>query len=76
MKEQRQEYVFIFYNKIDKTYSAYGSLSALFQDEKDNIRRKIRTLRKIDFSLENYEDAKCIIRKLQIIRKKQQDIFL
>lgn len=67
---------FILHIKEPNTFYLFGSLVQLFAEHGEVVERKIRTLRNIDFDLEDYEDANVKIMQRTIIRSKHRENFL
>lgn len=67
---------FILHIKEPNTFYLFGSLVQLFAEHGEVVERKIRTLRGINFDLEDYEDNNVKIMQRSIIRSKHRDNFL
>lgn len=68
--------VFIFMEKEGGRIAVYGSLKALYDEEKGVVRKSRQTLYNgFDFDQEDYEDDRCRILKRSVKRSKQT-IFL
>jgi hypothetical protein len=64
---------FILQLKESNTFFLYGSLVQLFKEHGDVVLKKIRTLRDIDFDVEDYEDNNVVIMQRTIIRSKHRE---
>ncbi len=69
-----QSSIIIFILKEPYAVFAYGSLIALFSEQKKNIKRSMNYFhrKRVDLDLEDYEDDNCLIFKRHIIRSKHK----
>lgn len=69
--------IIIFILKDPYAVFAYGSLIALFSEQKKNIKRSMNYFhrKRVDLDLEDYEDDKCKIYKRSIVRSKHKQIL-